>query len=94
MTPHSLRYTCSTFLDAKGVSIKERMDYVGHSTVAMQLHYTHVGRDRLREISRVIDQDIRQTLGVTSFARDGRKMDAIRDLEARKVVLVDRGKEA
>jgi integrase len=43
MTPHSLRHTCSTLLDAKGFSIKERMDYVGHSTVAMQLHYTHVG---------------------------------------------------
>lgn len=40
ITPHSLRHTCSSLLDAKGVSIKERMDYVGHSTVAMQLHYT------------------------------------------------------
>jgi integrase len=94
MTPHSLRHTCSTLLDAKGVSIKERMDYVGHSTVAMQLHYTHVGRDRLREISQVIDRDVRETLGVTSFARDGRKMDAIRDRGAMKAASADRGKEA
>jgi hypothetical protein len=70
------------------------MDYVGHSTVAMQLHYTHVGRDRLREISQVIDRDVRETLGVTSFARDGRKMDAIRDLGGIKAASADRGKEA
>ena len=57
------------------------MDYVGHSTVAMQLHYTHVGRDRLRDIAQVIDQDVRQTLGVTSFARDGSILDAVRARE-------------
>ena len=48
----------------QGVSIKERLDYVGHSTVSMQLQYTQVGRDRLREISQVIDRDVRETLGV------------------------------
>jgi hypothetical protein len=94
MTPHSLRHTCSTLLDAKGVSIKERMEHVVHSTVAMQLHYTHVGRARLREISPIIDRDVRETLGVTSFARDGRKMAAIRDLGAMKAASADRGMEA
>ena len=68
------------------------MDYVGHSTVAMQLHYTHVGRDRLRDIALTIDHDVRKTLGVTSFARDGRRMDAIPDLRQKKVGSVDRGK--
>ena len=57
------------------------MDYVGHSTVAMQLHYTHVGQDRLKEIAHVIDHDVRHALGVTNFARDGRRMDAIRVLK-------------
>jgi hypothetical protein len=60
-------------LDAKGVSIKERMGHVGHSTASMQLHYSHVGRGRLREISQVFDRDVRETLGVMSFARDGSK---------------------
>ena len=71
MTPHSLRHTCSSLLDAKGVSLKERMDYVGHSTVAMQLHYTHVGGERLQEIARMLDRDVRENLGVANFARDG-----------------------
>ncbi|MPZ92910.1 MAG: hypothetical protein GEU68_15040 [Actinobacteria bacterium] len=70
------------------------MDHAGHSTVSMQLHYTHVGRNRLREISQVIDRDVRLTLGVTSFARDGRKMDAVRDLGPMKAASLDRGKEA
>jgi integrase len=55
MTPHSLRHTFSSLLDAKGVSIKERMDYVGHSTVTMQLHCTHVGGERLQQITRMLD---------------------------------------
>jgi hypothetical protein len=47
----------------------------------MQLHYTHVGQDHLKEIAHVIDHDVRHALGVTNFARDGRRMDAIRVLK-------------
>ncbi len=65
---------------------------MGHSTVALQLHYAHVGRDRLLEISQVIDWDVGETLGVTSFARDGREMNSIGDRGAMKATSADRGK--
>lgn len=71
---------------------EQRMDHAGHSTVSMQLHYTHIGRDRLREISQVDDPDVGETLGATSFALGPRKMEAIRDFGVRKVVSADRGK--
>ncbi|MDP9232975.1 MAG: site-specific integrase [Actinomycetota bacterium] len=67
MTPHSLRHTCSSLLDGKGVSVKERMDYVGHSTVTMQLHYTHVGAERLKQIADTLDRHVREHLEVGSL---------------------------
>jgi hypothetical protein len=35
-----------------------------------------VGPDRLKEMARTNDRDVRRGLGVVSFGRDGRKMDA------------------
>jgi integrase len=90
MTPHSLRHTCSSLLDAKGVSVKERMDYVGHSTVAMQLHYTHVGGERLKEIARMLDRELRENLGVASFAGDGSPSAALGADKVRSIGVGDR----
>jgi hypothetical protein len=70
------------------------MDCVGHSTVAMQLHYTPTSAGTAaRDLRGNRFEMVRRTLGVTLFARDGRKMDATADLGAMKAVSADREKE-
>jgi integrase len=44
---HSLRHTTVTMLAEAGVSAALVMEIVGHSTVAMSQHYTHIGGDVL-----------------------------------------------
>lgn len=49
VTPHTLRHTTESQLAMAGVDIKGRMQMLGHSTVEMALHYTHVTAEQLRE---------------------------------------------
>jgi integrase/recombinase XerC len=49
VTPHTLRHTTESLLAMAGVDIKGRMQMLGHSTVEMALHYTHVTAEQLRE---------------------------------------------
>jgi hypothetical protein len=50
----TLRPTCSMLLDAKGS--RSRSAWLTYGV--MQLHHSHVGRDRLREISQVFDRGL------------------------------------
>jgi site-specific recombinase XerD len=64
-TPHHLRHTTESVLAAQGVDLKGRMQMLGHSTVEMALHYTHVTREQLLDALNRIDGDReRKTQGV------------------------------
>jgi integrase/recombinase XerC len=49
VTPHTLRHTTESQLAIAGVDIKGRMQMLGHSTVEMALHYTHITAEQLRD---------------------------------------------
>jgi integrase/recombinase XerC len=49
VTPHTLRHTTESLLAMAGVDIKGRMQMLGHSTVEMALHYTHITAEQLRD---------------------------------------------
>lgn len=43
---HDLRHTGATFYAQAGATLRESMAFLGHSTVAMAVHYQHVADDR------------------------------------------------
>ena len=47
VTPHSLRHTAVSLLKDAGIPDAVVMALVGHDTVAMSRHYTHVGQEAL-----------------------------------------------
>jgi integrase len=49
VTPHTLRHTTESRLAMAGVDISARMSMLGHSTVAMAIHYSHITAEQLRE---------------------------------------------
>lgn len=56
ITPHTLRHTTESQLAMAGVDLKGRMSMLGHSTVEMALHYTHVTAEQLREALEQIER--------------------------------------
>lgn len=49
VTPHTLRHTTESQLAMAGVDISARMKMLGHSTVEMAIHYSHVTAEQLRD---------------------------------------------
>src|SRR3984893_10796684 len=49
---HCLRHTSVTLLKEAGVPDAAIMALIGHDSVAMSQHYTHVGRDALEKASK------------------------------------------
>ena len=41
---HSLRHTFATYKAERGVSAFQLKEWLGHSSLTMQLHYVHLGR--------------------------------------------------
>jgi site-specific recombinase XerD len=60
-----MRHTTESVLAAQGVDLKGRMQMLGHSTVEMALHYTHVTREQLLDaLNRIDGERERKTQGV------------------------------
>jgi site-specific recombinase XerD len=60
VTPHTLRHTTESQLAMQGVDLQGRMAMLGHSTVEMALHYTHVTAEQLRDALGRIEREDRK----------------------------------
>jgi site-specific recombinase XerD len=49
--PHSLRHACARHLLARGFSLKQIGDQLGHRRASTTLHYAKIDLDRLREVA-------------------------------------------
>jgi site-specific recombinase XerD len=60
VTPHTLRHTTESQLAMQGVDLQGRMAMLGHSTVEMAIHYTHITAEQLRGALHRIEEEDRK----------------------------------
>lgn len=49
VTPHILRHACGSYLDSKGLSIKEIADFLGHASIQTTQGYIHHNKELLNK---------------------------------------------
>lgn len=56
VSAHALRHTCATRMATKGVPLKVAQAVLGHQSLEMTMHYTHLAESQLEEAREALEQ--------------------------------------